>query len=197
MNTIRAFLAIETPIDIQINLKNIIARLNLPANHSVRWVKADNIHLTLKFYGETPKEKIELLVTKMQQELKDYLPMQLTVSGIGAFPNLSRPRVFWCGIQAGNELVEIQKRIDSISSAFGFPQENRPFSPHLTLGRVNDRAEFEEVRRVSELIRSSSVETIGAIQVSRLTIFSSKLSPGGSIYSPVFHINLKDPSLKS
>ena len=197
MNTIRAFLAIETPPEIQNKLKSLIARFNQPANHSIRWVKAENIHLTLKFFGETPKDKIELLTYRMQQEFKDLPPMQLTVGSFGAFPNLGHPRVFWCGVQAGNELKDIQKRIDSISSDFGFPAENRPFSPHLTLGKVNDRAELEDVRKVSDLIRQSPAETIGVIRVTQLTVFSSKLSPGGSIYSPIFCIDLKDLNLNN
>ncbi|MHC1784268.1 MAG: RNA 2',3'-cyclic phosphodiesterase [Anaerolineaceae bacterium] len=192
MNLVRAFLAIEIPADIQQKLKLLTSRLSRGPNSPVRWVKSDNIHLTLKFFGDTEVSRLEKLNACLRQEMVEQVPFELEVGGFGAFPNLNRPRVFWCGLKMTPELKAIVEMVESASTAMEFEPENRPFSPHLTLGRRSERAVPGALQDIVTAFRGFPAEPIGTVSVSELVIFRSQLSPGGSIYTPIFQIPFSD-----
>ncbi len=185
METIRAFIAIELPKEIQEGLERVLGQLR-PATKAVRWVPATNIHLTLKFLGETEIEKVEQVKRAMEQEVTQRQPFEIQVGTLGAFPNPRRPRVIWVGVQAPEDLSVLAKDIETATIPLDFPAEGRPFSPHLTLGRVSQHATWDEINTLSGLLAKTKVGNLGSAKVESIRLFRSDLRPTGAVYSPLF-----------
>lgn len=195
MEAIRAFIAIELPEDIRQKLdeleKKIQARAGEAARKAVRWVPANNMHLTLKFLGEVSSGNVEALAGMLRSEAGRHASFDLTVGGLGAFPNLHRPRVIWVGVQAPVELSSLQKAIEGETRQLGYPTEDRPFSPHLTLGRIAQNARPEEVAQIARGVEDIQVGELGRVRVERMHLFRSDLHPSGSIYTSLYNFQLK------
>ena len=137
MAVIRAFIAIELSAEISERLDHISAELKQRMPHNtVRWAPARNIHLTLKFLGDVSSANLESLQKTIQVECENYPPFEVSIGGVGAFPSSHRPRVIWVGVTAPEVLPALQHGLENCVSRLGYPPEERPFSPHLTLGRV-------------------------------------------------------------
>ena len=179
----RLFIAIEFPHGIIRALDSVLAAFKQRRLEAVHWVGAKNMHLTVRFLGDTYPERLELVKTMLAGECAGYNPFKLSIGGSGTFPNRGTPRVIWVGIQAEPELGRLQTAIERGCRAAGYQAEERPFSPHLTLGRVSDRARSEEVSRVTRVIRETQVGHVGECTVGFLTLFKSDLNPGGPVYT--------------
>ena len=195
MTVIRAFIAIELPAEIQQRLDMVARQVRgglggLPGS-TVRWVSAENIHLTLKFLGDVSLANLDLLKEMLQAEAKEHPPFELSVGGLGAFPNLHRPRVVWVGIQAPPELAALQSGIESKMEVLGYPREEHPFSPHLTLGRVTRNANNTEARQVGDVLGATKVGFLGVVRAGEVRLFKSDLKPGGSVYTCLFTAPLR------
>ncbi len=189
METIRAFIAIELAKEIQTGLDRVLNLLR-PATRAVRWVPAGNIHLTLKFLGDTPVGKIELLKDTLESEARLHKAFEIQVGGLGAFPNARRPRVIWVGVQAPADLANLASGVEKSTLPLGFTAEERPFSPHLTLGRVSQHAAPDEISSLAELLLKTHVETLGISRVDQIQLFRSDLRPSGAVYTSLFQANL-------
>lgn len=185
MTAIRAFIAIELSDAIREKLSQLLTRLKCPETSAVRWVPVSNIHLTLKFLGDTSPSNLEILSKILHAEAARRKPFEFEVGGIGTFPNLRRPRVIWVGVQAPRELLALQRSIEAEAVRLGYNPDGRPFSPHLTLGRVNQNATPHEVRQISEVLLRQPSETLGKISVDRVILFRSDLRPTGAVYTPL------------
>jgi RNA 2',3'-cyclic 3'-phosphodiesterase len=186
----RTFIAIPLPGEIHQKLADLIQRLKEPGNHAVRWVTAENIHLTLKFLGEVAPEKAQDISHAMEEIAGQAHFFDIRIKHTGAFPNLKRPRVFWVGISQFDELKNLQEMLEKKMERLGFESENRPFSPHLTLGRVNESASRQELDRIVEKITRNQAIELGSVHVTEMQLFKSDLTPKGSIYSVLFTANL-------
>jgi len=193
MSVIRAFIAIELPAAIQDQLRKVIFLLT-PGTGMVRWVPPENIHLTLKFLGDVESTKIQPLQSALRQEVGRCQSFEIRISGLGAFPNTHRPRVLWTGVQAPAELAALAQAVESATVPLGFPTEDRPFSPHLTLGRVSQHASPDEVTAIGALIAKTVIGELGKAWVENLTLFRSDLRPTGAIYSAIDHPKLANPA---
>jgi RNA 2',3'-cyclic 3'-phosphodiesterase len=185
MKTIRAFIAVELPAEIQTEIKKIQNYLSVPGSRAVRWVSPLNIHLTLKFLGEIPDLSVRDITTSLASRLISVPPFIIAVAGLGAFPNLFRPRVLWVGVQQSQELNRLQSIIDDCLLTLKFPKEERAFHPHLTLGRVSDQAQTDEVIKVTNLMKESKIGALGEIRVDRVQLIRSDLRPAGPIYTSI------------
>ena len=185
MTAIRAFIAIELPDAIREKLTHLLDRLKCPETSAVRWVPVSNIHLTLKFLGDTSPNNLEILSKILLAEAARRHFFEFEVGGIGTFPNLRRPRVIWVGVQAPGELLSLQRSIEAEVIRLGYNPDGRPFSPHLTLGRVNQNATPHEVRQISEVLLKQPTEKLGKVAVDRVILFRSDLRPTGAIYTPL------------
>ncbi len=192
MDKIRAFIAIELSKEIQTGLDGVLKRLR-PATEAVRWVPAGNIHLTLKFLGDTPVEKVEPLKKSMESEAIRHEPFEIQVGTLGAFPNPRRPRVIWVGVQAPAELARLAAGVEKAVQSLGFVPEERPFSPHLTLGRVSQHASYDEIGALAELITNTRVESLGIARVDKIHLFRSDLRSTGAVYTSLFEARLSTP----
>lgn len=187
---IRAFIAIELPLPIQNQLEQIVLDLQKCGSRHVKWVKPENIHLTLKFLGESRPDELDRLSAEIRPIAAITRPIELNVHGLGAFPNFKRPRVIWVGVQAPPSLIRLQQALEDAAEKIGYPREERTFSPHLTLGRVNREASPAELAHLGETIAQKPVGTLGSMTVSQLVLFRSVLKPAGAIYTPLAHFPL-------
>jgi RNA 2',3'-cyclic 3'-phosphodiesterase len=133
---IRAFIALELPEAVKSFLSRVSSDLKR-AGGDVRWVRAEGVHLTLKFLGDIRGDLVPVLGKELEPVFSRHSPVELEVAGIGAFPNPARPRVIWAGLSdASGVLVHMASQVDAVLEPLGFPGEKRAFNPHLTLGRV-------------------------------------------------------------
>ncbi len=189
---IRSFIAIELPVEVREQLlileNKLKGKLNIPAS----WVKPDNIHLTLKFLGNVPQEKISYIGDALTTIMQQVPPFYLELDAPGAFPNAKRPRILWVGL-AGDlrELVTLHKDIDTVLNCLGFPPENRPFSPHLTLCRIRENMPATLITDIGHTLNTVEVEDNARFQVVELTLFKSLLTPGGPIYTRLITVECK------
>jgi RNA 2',3'-cyclic 3'-phosphodiesterase len=186
MPVIRAFIAIDLPSHIQEKLSDILNQLKRPDTMAVRWVPARNIHLTIKFLGDVSPSNLEILTKILQSEVSRYKPFEIRVASLGAFPSMRRPRVVWVGVEAPSVLQSLQRAVEVETVRLGYAAEDRPFSPHLTLGRVAHNASPEEVRQVADVLVNCKVGELGTALVDQVRLFRSDLQPGGAVYTPLF-----------
>ncbi len=195
MEAIRAFVAIELPETLRQKLDAVEQQIQAQAGGSrhraVRWVPASNMHLTLKFLGEVSTANMQSLARMLQREAARHAPFTIQVGGLGAFPNPRRPRVIWVGTQAPPDLESLQKAIEAETQQLGYPAEERPFSPHLTLGRISQNARPEEVSQVAKALSEVEVGVLGEVRVEQVHLFRSDLHPSGAVYTALYHFPLK------
>ncbi|MCK4859856.1 MAG: RNA 2',3'-cyclic phosphodiesterase [Candidatus Omnitrophica bacterium] len=183
----RLFIAITLNPEIQKELNSLQERF--VSFEGIRWIKSQNIHLTLKFLGEVNEQKISLIKQAMQKAGKGISPFSANFVGLGVFPNLKAPRVIWIGIASEKEVVIIQQRLEKELEIFGFSPEKRKFQPHLTLGRVKllqDKKGFtKEIKELEQVSLSSK------LSVDKIELIKSNLSPEGAVYSSVHKCRLE------
>jgi 2'-5' RNA ligase len=147
----------------------------------VVWVAPENFHLTLKFLGGIDTGRVPDVDKALADAVAGRSPFQLTLRGLGAFPSVGRPRIIWAGIADGAaELAAVAARVDHALVPLGFPAEERPFSAHVTLGRV--RTPRRNPRLSQALSAAADVELI-TVPVARVSLMRSDLSPRGARYS--------------
>lgn len=178
----RTFIALEISEEIREVLAQIESHLKY-AGADVKWVTPGNIHLTLKFLGEVDEGRIEKIKAILDKIGKQTKPFEITIKDIGAFPKIDLPRVIWVGLDKGAaESAELAKRIEDELSKLGFDKEDRPFTAHLTIGRVrspkNKLALKERMQSLSFELKARSSKIVSSV-----TLFQSALTPSGSIYT--------------
>lgn len=182
MTTVRTFIAIEMP-----RLVTDIVRWSQQALQKggihLRWVRPENVHLTLRFLGDVPTDDIAGIRDALERLAEESSPFSLQVKGAGVFPGTTRPRVVWLGLGGQmHQLEELCRRLSSLLSEQGIPSEKRPFRGHLTIGRVKDRIDPERLR--VQLTELATVET-RPFSADRICLFKSDLKPGGAVYTPL------------
>ncbi len=153
---------------------------------SLRWVDAHKIHLTLKFLGDISEQQSKEISDSLRRVAQPHAPFDFAVGGLGIFPNERKPRVLWVGIRAPDALVSLYRALENELAGLGFPREDRPFSPHLTLGRVSRNAAAHELRAMVELLRREQVGELGVVPVQAVHLYRSELRPAGPVYTRLF-----------
>lgn len=184
---LRSFIAIEIPGEIQ----NAIARSTASLQRAlpkpvVRWVAPQNVHLTLKFLGDVSPANLERMADVLKVEAAAHKVFSMSVDGLGAFPSLRRARVIWIGLNAPPSLVAIQRGVEAASARLGYATEERPFSPHLTIGRVGQNITTADLQKIRVAMEETSVGHLGQVEVNAIHIFKSDLRPGGSVYTHLY-----------
>jgi 2'-5' RNA ligase len=183
MDTVRTFIAIELPEPILARLEELQARMreDVPPG-LLRWVRPAGIHLTLKFLGEVPLTQIEVLSGALQEACAPHGGFAFRIAGLGCFPNPRRPRVVWVGVEEpSGALARLQRDVERALSPLGYPPEGRPYSPHLTLGRVKGHGR-EALEALGAYVSRSAV-TVGQVQASAVHLMRSDLRPSGAVYT--------------
>jgi 2'-5' RNA ligase len=182
----RSFIAIDIPGAIRASFDGIARKLGADSR-GIRWVHAENIHLTLKFLGDVRDDVVPALKERIMLIGKHHLPFTVDIRGTGAFPNFRSPNVLWVGIVTSEKLEALFREIDISLSEIGFKKEDRGFSPHLTIGRVRDKRDIDPV--VKELATYKDT-FFGTIEVREILLMKSVLKPSGAEYSEVAVIKL-------
>jgi 2'-5' RNA ligase len=185
MDAIRAFIAIELPDAILAEVGNIEARLKPQMPHdTIRWVKADSIHLTLKFLGQVPSDQLELITSSLRSAVAAYAPFMLEVIGAGCFPNIHRPRVVWVGIKENDHRLHIlQRAVENAIAPLGYPTEIHDFTPHLTVGRLARDVRQTDQKKIGDVVQAAGVGSLGKWEVKQVALIKSDLKPSGAEYS--------------
>jgi RNA 2',3'-cyclic 3'-phosphodiesterase len=191
MDSIRTFIALELPQSIHEELSTIISSLKKKVPAGIRWVPANNIHITLKFIGDVSKNNLAAIDQAVESITKGHSAFDIHLGNLGAFPNLRRPRVVWIGIQAPDTLAKMAQEIDQALARLGYPPEGRPFSPHLTLGRVAQDAQAQELVPITRILSTQKIVIDSPVLMEQVTVFKSELRPSGAVYTPLYHHALK------
>jgi len=182
MQEIRTFVALELPEHIRLEirkLQNDMAAQGL----RIRWVKADNLHLTLKFIGNIEERRIPELSSVLKAVAGQCPAFRLAPKGLGIFPSLRRPRILWVGISEQVDILRrLQRSVDIALSHLGFETESRPYKGHLTIGRFKRNA---SPKRLADTLRSKHGFTAERFSVEHLVLFKSILSPDGPLYTRI------------
>jgi RNA 2',3'-cyclic 3'-phosphodiesterase len=191
MSLLRAFIAVEIPLALREAVCAATEPLQKSIGPAVRWVLMENMHLTLKFLGDTSPANVELLSQMLHAEAELFPGFELRLQGLGAFPNPKRPRVLYIGIQAPGTLEALQRGIDSASRRLGYESEERGFSPHLTIGRVKQNVTAAEQQTIRRALEETSIDSLGTARVDSVHLYKSDLKPTGSVYTRLHSAQLK------
>ena len=178
---IRSFLALEISDDARDWIEDRSREMRRELKGNIRWVKREALHITLHFFGGIPRGAIEEVEKILEPLAGRFAPFVLRMRGIGAFPNLRNPRVFWAGVEDLTErrtLREFYETMRATLEGGGFAVEKRPFTPHVTIGRIKKLVKFE-------MDRFRNLPQGPVFDVSSLTFFRSDLTPKGPIYQPL------------
>ena len=189
----RVFVAVPLPGSLLEELAALQRQLKKQVpDRSVRWVRAESIHLTLKFLGDTLTGKIPSIEQALAAVARNAPPCTFTVAGIGCFPNPRRPRVVWVGVQEPTgRLAALQDGIEEALASLGYEPEGRGFTPHLTLGRVNRRAARSDATRVGETVAGTQVGTLAEVPAASFALIRSLLKPTGAEYTTLKEFPLR------
>ena len=178
----RLFVALEIPSAVRDNLAALIEELRVAdaagAKHKARWVRAENLHVTLKFIGNVDTSKLDAIRAGLA-EVSSGSAVELRFRGLGFFPNEKRPRVLWAGIDASADLAPLAARLDARLEKLGIPRETREFAPHLTLARFDSPGISDKLLAAA---RENVTREFGAFRISEFHLFESKTRPAGAEY---------------
>jgi len=183
---LRAFVAIELPEDLKEHIYSRTRSLREVAR-SVKWVPAENLHITLKFLGSTEAKLLPAIEEALRTAAAGHGAFEMAFAGAGAFPGVQRPRVVWAGVEVPEGLAGLQRDVESALVPLGFEPEDRPFSPHLTLGRVKQPLRGGVLGRE---IGALEGESFGSFRVEGVSLMKSTLSPAGARYERLFSVPL-------
>lgn len=176
----RIFVAIDLPAEIRRNIARLTDLLK-PTASQIRWTHPEGLHVTLKFIGELPAEKLPEATTRLGT-IRVPGPLALQVRGVGYFPNARAPRVIWLGLDCGPDLPALAALVEEALLPLGISKGNRPFAAHLTLGRLKVPG---SVSGLQELLRKREPLEFGAFVAEEFYLYESQLSPGGSVYRKI------------
>ncbi len=188
MEEVRSFIAIELPAEVKQKMGELEARIRKQREFNCKWVDPESIHLTLKFLGNVSSGMVSQLTDAMTAAVAGTAPFRLEVTGTGVFPNPQRVRVVWVGVKGDVDvLTALQRRLDKGLASLGFPPEDRPFSPHLTIARVRDEVGPPERQALGKLIAATEFAG-GSFTVESYSLMRSVLSRQGPVYSQLGHV---------
>ena len=198
---IRTFIAIDPPQEVIKDLEPAFQTWKA-LGKGVKWISPSRLHLTLKFLGDVPEDKLELIESAACAATKKSKKMTLSISGTGVFPNPGRPRIFWVGLKGDLEaLTALQEEMETALEEIGYEKENRKFSPHITVGRlrrVRKRPHYSKTGHTNSNIESIlagflhyKLET-RPFTISQVVIYKSDLKSQGPIYTTLATCPLKE-----
>lgn len=174
----RLFVALEIPSAVRDSLGGLIGDFRAIAPQP-KWVKLENLHITLKFIGEIPPANLDAIRTALSGVRADS-PLELRIRGLGFFPSERRPKVFWAGIEAGPNLASLAAEIDHRLEELAIPREQRAFASHLTLARFEPPGITEKLR--AAILQSATCD-FGVLHTREFHLIESRLKPSGAEYT--------------
>lgn len=181
----RAFLAADIDEELKEKIADVQKQLK-EADAPVKFVEPHNLHFTFKFFGEIDEEKAEQIVRAVETKVQNYAPFEISIKGVGVFPNTRYIRVVWLGVEDSEPFSKLQMAMDEDFKKMGFKKE-RSYVPHLTMGRVRGAKNKDALlSRIDEL---KEVE-IGKMRIEKLVLKESVLKRDGPVYTTVNEFDL-------
>ena len=190
---IRVFLAVELSSDVREKLFSLQQELKktLPP---INWVRPESIHLTLRFLGYVDSSLVSQLLSVLEPIGEKHAPFSVDVQGLGVFPHVKHPRIFWVGLTGNMQaLQDLVFEIDVVLETMGFPPEEKTYHPHLTLARIKR----ENAKVGSALIQTRALESdqhLGTLIVDGFTLFQSDLDSSGARYTSLWTVPFSEIS---
>ena len=172
----RLFTALDLTPEVAGRLADLVERLRPAAR--IAWSPPTNLHITTKFIGEWPEDRLEELLAALAA-IEGRVPIPVRVGGLGFYPNARAPRVFWCGVEAPG-LAELAGETDAATARLGIQSEKRAYSPHLTLARIRERV---DLRILQERVAALDTVDLGRFEARSFFLYRSQLRPAGSLYT--------------
>jgi len=186
---LRCFVALPLDKKVKETLTKVQEELK-QTGADVKWVKVDHIHLTLKFLGHISPSQVDLARVGVEEAVRDFSPFKFMLTEICAFPRIGNPRILWIGIKEDNpRVLDLQRKIERNLVEKNFPAEERPFHPHLTLGRVKSKKNIGEL--VSKL-KSIELPETESTRTDEVILFQSILKPAGPTYVSLNKFSLRN-----
>ena len=186
--SLRLFIALPLPDSVKEALGALIAEFGShPA--PVKWLNPANIHMTLRFLGDTPASRITDLSTMLNETGSHHSTVTTSINSLGAFPNLKRARLLWAGVQEDDSVIRLKQLAAEIERGvqqLGFEPESKAFRPHLTIGRVKQRGSIRELAPTIEQYQLAPIP----LSLTELVLFQSTLTPRGPIYKRLHSVAL-------
>ena len=184
--TVRSFLAIELAEDLVPKILDVQKEFK-KTNANIKYVPSQNMHFTLKFFGNIDLDMVEDISMAVEKVIKNYSSFELNIKTCGCFPNMKVIKVLWLGLDEGSPIKDLQKDLDKEFRKLGFKKEKN-FISHLTIGRVKSPKNKQEIRKTIEKLENIE---IGQMTVSKICLKKSTLTPQGPIYEDikVFELN--------
>ena len=186
----RAFIAITLPISIKTILIRTTAAIRPRIKSGVRWTPPDNLHLTLRFLGESSPDQITQLIRTLPA-LAKIPPVRLSVTQYGVFPAWKSPSTVWLGFEPDETLALLQQHTETIVQECGFRAEKKPFRPHLTLARVKRNPSDTTINQIHETFHKQAPPPIAPFEACHVVLFQSILRPDGAVYEPLLTVELE------
>ncbi len=194
---LRSFIAVEIPPEIQSAIaRSIVPLQNALSKPLIRWVAPQNVHLTIKFLGDVSPDNLERLAEALRVEIASYEIFSMKIGELGAFPTPRRARIIWIGLDAPTALTTLIHGVEAVAAKQGYASEDRPFSPHLTIGRVRQNLSAVDLQCIRTALEANSVGELGTILVDSVHIYKSVLQPSGAVYTHLFTIPMKSTSVQ-
>jgi RNA 2',3'-cyclic 3'-phosphodiesterase len=183
---VRTFVALNLPVPVRQRLAAALEPLR-ERDLSVRWLRDDGLHLTLKFLGDIEGSEVRRIDDVLRGIAAAHAPLVLELAGLGAFPSLRRASILWTGVTDEAGLMRLQRDLELALSRLGYPRETRPFRPHITVGRTRNGARPPDIERLA-----ATFDYNDRAQVDTMELMRSHLGPGGSVYEPLLRVPLSD-----
>jgi 2'-5' RNA ligase len=182
----RLFIAIDLPEDWKDKLAQLQSSIEW-LGRGISWARSEGMHLTLKFLGEVPEEKVAKIVAGLEHACEGIAPFMIRMRGTGCFPNAKRPRVYWAGLEGDKSVLQLQAQVEDEMEHLGFPREDRDFTPHLTIARIKEPMGKE---RMTKALLDYRLET-DSIEVREVLLMQSILKSTGAEYRPQARVQLR------
>jgi RNA 2',3'-cyclic 3'-phosphodiesterase len=194
----RIFIGIDLDLEVRVRIERFLEGVQGFAPEA-RWVRPESLHITLKFIGEQPAERVEAITARLQRV--DCSAFEIRSAGYGFFPTAKAPRVFWIGINGGSQLAELAGAIDAATAELGIPREDRAYSPHLTLARGGGKSGSPKWREgdgpnatfavLEKRLAAMGELDFGTMMAREFILYQSQLSPRGSKYTKLQRFPLR------
>ena len=176
----RLFTAVPLNFNVQDALSKVVGNIPTPSG-AVKWVEPLQAHLTLLFLDEQKEERLPEILQNLREAAKGMIPFEVRLGGVGAFPNLKKPRVLFIPVTEGGEkLTLLNDRITQALGPLGIPPSEKGFHAHVTLGRVKT---FKDAGEVARAAQTACPEHLGKIIADHFSLFRSELTPKGPVYT--------------
>ena len=183
----RVFCAVELPDVVRTRLADHVLRLRKEVPEAAAsWSRVENIHLTLKFFGNVEVKRIEKISEAAERVVKQFSTVQISVGGTGVFPRPSRPQVLWIGVSdPSGQLTALQTSFENECAVEGFEKEDRAYRPHLTIARLRKPEGARDLADTHLQMQFDPIE----VRLKELVVFRSELSSKGSRYTPISRVS--------